>query len=161
MRLSECIEILARRLRGNRGRIAAIANRLQHAGMIALAEAKKSPPELGVDEAAWLLIAVLAENGVATAAERARDYGGLTSPEGYRLHEAVAHVLRGIAEAGDIIVRDGGAIATINRVHTVFGHPADDGKARFCTGATLAAIVAELQGASPGAADAVAAIMRI
>jgi hypothetical protein len=161
VRLSECIEILARRLRGNRGRIAAIANRLQHAGMIALAEAKKTPPEVSVDEAGWLLIAVLGETGVATAAERARDYGAMTSPEGYRLHEAVAHVLRGHAEAGDVIVKQGGAIATINRVHTVFGQPADDGRARFVTGPTLAAIAAEFTGASPGAADAVAAIMRI
>lgn len=161
MTLSECVEILARRLNVNRGRTAAIANRLQHAGLVQIAEAKKSPPELAPDEFVALLLAVLTETGVATAAAHAADYAAMTSPEGYRLHETIVHVLRGQAQAGDIIVRAGGVSANVNGAHVVFGQPAEDGTARFCTGATLSAIVAEFQGVTPGTADAVRAINRI
>jgi hypothetical protein len=161
VRLSEAVEILARRLSLKRGRVAAIANRLQHAGMIELAESKKTPPDLSPDEMASLTLAVLAENGVETAASRARDYGGMTSTDGYRLAESLRAVLSGQAQPGDIIVREGGAHATVNGSYIVFGSPAEDGPARFCTGATLSAIVAELQGLPPGTADAVAAITRI
>lgn len=161
MKLSEAVELLARRLSLKRGRVAAIANRLQHASLIALAEAKKTPPDLSDDETAALLLAVLTENGVETAATRARDYAGMTSPDGYRLRETLLMVLRGQSQSGDLIVREGGTIITANGQYIVFGKPAEDGPARFCTGATLMAIVAELQGASPGAADAVRAINRI
>lgn len=56
---------------------------------------------------------------------------------------------------------EGGVTATVNGVHVVFGNPAEDGFARFATGPTLAAIAAEAQGASPDAADAMAAIAKI
>jgi hypothetical protein len=161
VKLSEAVELLARRLSLKRGRVAAIANRLQHANLIALAEAKKTPPDLSDDEMAALLLAVLAENGVETAAGRARDYGGMTSPDGYRLAESLRAVLSGQARPGDIIVREGGAFATVNGAYLVFGHPAEDGPAQFCTGATMSAIVAETQGLTPGTADAVRAINRI
>jgi hypothetical protein len=126
-----------------------------------MADARRTPPEISPEEIAWLLLAVLAEIGIESAAARTRDYGLMTSSGGYRLHDALAFVFRGQAEAGDIIVRDGGATATINGAHQVFGHPAEDGPARFATGPTLAAIVAEWHGASPGTADAAAAILRI
>ncbi|MHA6641832.1 hypothetical protein [Mesorhizobium sp. A623] len=161
MKLSECVEILARRLNVNRGRTAAIANRLQHAGLVQMAEAKKTPPELAPDEMVALLLAVLAETGVATAAAHAADYAAMTSLDGYRLRETLLAVIRGQVQPGDIIVREGGVSANVNGAHVVFGHPAEDGTARFAAGTTLSAIVAELQGATPGAADAVAAITRI
>lgn len=161
MRLSDVIEILARRLRMKRGRVAAIANRLQHAGAVPLADAKKTPPELSAGEIASLLIAVLAERGVEGIAERYSQYSAMTADGGYRLAETVTAILRGHAQPGDLIVKDGGVTATVNGVHVVFGNPAEDGNARFVTSATLAAIVAELSGASPAHADAVAAITRI
>lgn len=161
MKLSEAVELLARRLSLKRGRVAAIANRCQHAGLIALAEAKKTPPDLSDDEITMLLLAVLAETGVGSAAERARDYAAMTSADGYRLRETLLSVVRGQAQPGDFIFREGGAHATVNGSYNVFGRPAEDGPARFITGTTLSAIVAELQGATPGAADAVAAITRI
>jgi hypothetical protein len=126
-----------------------------------MADARRAPPEVSPDEMARLLLAVLAEDGVESAAARARDYGLMTSSGGYRLHDTLAFVLRGQAEAGDIIVRDGGVTATVNGEHVVFGNPADDGRARFATGPTLAAIVAEWNGAPPHQADVVRAITRI
>jgi len=155
MRLSDVIEILARRLRMKRGRVAAIANRLQHAGRLPLADAKRTPPSLTVDDMALLLIAVLAERGVESAAARAVEYAETG------LDAAVAAILRGQVQPGDVIVRDGGATATINRQHAVYGNPAEDGTARFATGPTLAAIAAEFQGVAPHQADAVAALTRI
>lgn len=155
MRLSDVIEILARRLRMKRGRVAAIANRLQHAGRLPLADAKKTPPELSVDEMALLLIAVLAERGVESAAARAVEYAETG------LDAAVAAILRGQVQPGDVIVRDGGATATIGGHHNIYGKPAEDGTARFATGPTLAAIAAEFQGVAPHQADAVAALTRI
>lgn len=160
MRLSECIQILARRLGLNRGRTAGIASRLQHAGMVQLADAKRTPPEIGDDEVASLLIAVLVEDGLGTAAEATRLASGWRSG-GHRLHDVLVAVLRGHASPGDLIVRQGGAHFAVDGMHVVFGQPAEDGAARFATGPTLAAIVAELQGASPAMADAAAAITRI
>lgn len=161
MRLSEAVELLARRLSLRRGRVAAIANRLQHAGKLPLAEAKRTPPELAYDEIAVLLLAVLTESGVGSAVERAQEYAAMRSSDGVRLSDAILAVIRGQAHPGDIIIREGGVSATINGVHLVLGAPADDGPARFCTGPTLSALVAELQGATPAQADAVAAITRI
>lgn len=161
MRLSDAVELLARRLSLRRGRVAAIANRLQHAGMIALAEAKKTPPELSDYEFAALLLAVLVESGVGSAAERQAEYSAMQSGEGHRLADTLVMVLRGQAQQGNVIIRQGGASATINGQHLVFGTPAEDGRARFCTGPTLSALVAELQGATPAQADAVAAINKV
>jgi hypothetical protein len=155
VRLSDAIEVIARRTGVNRGRTAAIANRLQHASMIGIAEARKAPPEITPDEMAWLLLAVLAERGVGDVAKRVAELGATG------LHNALAAVLRGQAQSGDIIVRDGGATATINGQHIIYGQPPEDGQARFCTGPTLEAIVAEYQGAAPHVADAVRAINRI
>lgn len=155
MRLSDVIEILARRLRMKRGRVAAIANRLQHAGRLPLADSKRTPPSLTVDDMALLLIALLAERGVESAAARAVEYAATG------LDDAIVAVLRGQAQPGDLIVRDGGATATIGGHHNIFGKPAEDGTARFATGPTLAAIAAEFQGVPPHQADAIAALNRI
>ncbi len=155
MRLSECIEIFARRLSMKRGRVAAIANRLQHCGAIPLADIKRAPPSLNHSEMAILLLAILAEHGVESAAEAARKLAASG------LNEALAVVLHGQAQPGTLIVKEGGATATIDGHYTVFGKPAEDGPARFATGATLAAIAAELAGMTPAQADAAAAITRI
>lgn len=161
MRLSEAVQLLARRLGGKPSRVSIIANRLQHAGRLPLADAKRTPPELSPDEFALLLIAVLAETGIGNAAERAVEYADVSSQEGFRLHDAVAAIIRGEAQPGDLIVREGGVTGTVGGVHTTFGNPAADGFARFATGPTLAAIAAEWGGMSPAQADAVAAINRI
>ncbi len=155
MKLSECIEILSRRLSTRRGRVAAIANRLQHAGRLPIADAKRSPPHLGHAEFALLLIAVLAERGVESAAARAVEYADMG------LDDAVAAILRAQVQPGDLIVREGGATATIGGHHNIFGKPAEDGAARFATGPTLSAIAAEFQGVAPHHADAIAALSRI
>jgi len=137
------------------GRVAAIANRLQHAGRLPLADAKRTPPSLSEADMALLLLAVLAENGVESAAARAVEYAGMG------LDDALVAVLRGQAQAGDMIVKAGGASFTINGQHAHYGKPAEDGAARFATGPTLAAIAAEFQGVAPHQADAIAALSRI
>lgn len=155
MRLSEAVQMLSRRLGAKAGRIAAIANRLQHAGSLPLADAKRTPPSLIEADMALLLLAVLAENGVGTAPARAAELADTG------LHDAIAAVLRGQAQPGDLIVKQGGASATFNGKHAVYGKPAEDGPARFATGPTLAAIAAEFQGVAPHHADAIAALSRI
>src|SRR5690606_22441974 len=130
-------------------RVSTIAGRLQHDGQIAFADSRRVPPDIGLDEAATLLIAVLADHGLGSVAESARGYAAMTSAEGYRLAETVLAILRGEAIPGDLIVKQGGVTATINGQHVVFGAPAEDGPARFATGDTLAAITAELQGTPP------------
>lgn len=161
MRLSEVVGILARRLHRKRARVAAIANRLQHAGFLPLAESRRFPPEVPDDNVTDLFLAVVADRGLHLATDMVREIGDLVSADGYRVRETLLMVLRGQAQPGDFIVREGGVSATINGQHIVFGQPAEDGPARFITGATLSAIVAEFQGAPPAAADAVAAITRI
>lgn len=155
MRLSEAVQMLSRRLGAKAGRVAAIANRLQHAGRLPLADAKRTPPELSDAEFALLLLAVLAEQGVESAAARAVELAETG------LHDAIVAVLRGQAQPGDLIVKHGGASATINSQHAVYGKPAEDGTARFATGPTLSAIAAEFQGVAPHHADAIAALSRI
>lgn len=155
MRLSEAVQLLSRRLGVKAGRVAAIANRLQHAGRLPLADAKRTPPELSEADMALLLIAVLAEQGVGTAPARAVELAETG------LDDALAAVLRGQAQPGDLIVKQGGASATFNGTHAVYGKPAEDGTARFATGPTMAAIAAEWQGVPPHQADAIAALTRI
>lgn len=155
MRLSEAVQLLSRRLGAKAGRVAAIANRLQHAGRLPMADAKRTPPSLIEADMALLLIAVLAENGVGTAPARADELAATG------LDDAIVAVLRGQAQPGDLIVKQGGASATINGAHAVYGKPAEDGAARFATGPTLAAIAAEFQGVAPHQADAIAALNRI
>lgn len=155
MTLSEAVQMLSRRLGAKAGRVAAIANRLQHAGRLPLADAKRTPPALNEADFALLLLAVLAENGVGTAPARAVDLADTG------INDALAAVLRGQALPGDLIVKEGGASFTADGTHAVFGKPADDGTARFATGPTLAAIAAEFQGVAPHQADAVAALSRI
>jgi hypothetical protein len=160
VRLSEAIELLARRLGLNRGRTATVANRLQHAGRLPLADDKRNPPEISADDMAILIIAVLAERGIGGAAERAVQYAAMTGA-GYGLHESATAIMRGNTQSGDMIVKEGGVSATVGGQHVVFGAPVEDGFARFATGPTLSAIAAEFQGWSPTQADAAAAITRI
>lgn len=155
MRLSEAVQMLSRRLGAKAGRVAAIANRLQHAGRLPLADAKRTPPSISDAEFALLMLAVLAENGVGSAPARAAELADTG------LHAAIAAVLRGLAQPGDLIVKAGGASFTLNGQHAHYGKPADDGHARFATGPTLAAIAAEFQGVAPHQADAIAALSRI
>lgn len=155
MRLSEAVQLLSRRLGMKAGRVAAIANRLQHAGRLPLADAKRLPPSLSEADMALLLLAVLAENGVGTAPARADELAATG------LDDAIVAVLRGQAQPGDLIVKQGGASFTINGQHAHYGKPAEDGTARFATGPTLAAIAAEFQGVPPHQADAIAALNRI
>ena len=162
MRLSEVVQILARRLDVRPGRVSAIASRLQHAGLLPITEgSRRYPPEIEIGHAATLLLAVIGDRGLGCVPDTASAVGDYRSQDGGRLADALLAVLRGQAQPGDLIVRDGGASATFNGHHLVFGNPAEDGNARFVTSATLAAIVAELSGASPAHADAVAAITRI
>lgn len=57
---------------------------------------KADAPELSEDEIASLIVAVLAERGVVSVAERYAEYAAMTG-ECYRLDDAIAAVLRGQA----------------------------------------------------------------
>lgn len=162
MHLSQVVQILARRLGVRPSRVSAIGSRLQHVGRIPIADgSRRYPPEVGDEHVALLLIAVLADRGLGVVPATTEAFASMASPEGHRLFETVLAVVRGHAQPGDFIFREGGVHGVVDGQHTMFSSPAENGTARFATGPTMAAIAAELQGASPSQADAIVAITRI
>lgn len=162
MHLSQVVQILARRLGARPGRVSAIGSRLQHVGRIPIADgSRRYPPEIDDEHVALLLVATLADRGLGVVPATTEAYAAMTSALGHRLFETVLAIVRGQVKPGDFILREGGVHGVVDGQHTVFGNPAENGPARFATGPTMAAIAAELQGASPSQADAIAAITRI
>ena len=161
MTKGEFIDLLCRRLGAERGHVDGLVERLHAAGLVTPTKgSRRFPPDLPHDEAAAILLAVLAAKSLDGAPQAVRAYGDLRADSG-TLADTLAWLFRGQGQPGTLIVRDGGATLTVDGAHIVFGKPAEDGSARFLTGATLAAIAAEMSGAKPADADAVAAISRI
>ena len=79
MRLSEVVQILARRLDVRPGRVSGIASRLQHAGLLPITEgSRRYPPDVELPHVVALILAVAADRGLGNAArphtKSARDY---------------------------------------------------------------------------------------
>src|SRR5690606_9254961 len=168
LRKSRVIEILARRLQIAPGRVSAIADRLASAGLVTItAGSRRYPPVLAEPEILAIFIAVIADNGLGKVRETVDTFSALVDNKGQRLDiflgtlffgppRAVQHFIARQSPPGVSIIVDGN--------HQIFGaEPAENAatSARLIPGAAIAAIAAELQGASLQQADAAAAIARI
>jgi hypothetical protein len=157
MRLSQVVQILARRLGARPGRISATASRLQHAGMLPLTDGnRRYPPDVDDDQVVNLFLAAIADRGLGRAAETAQTTGDLRSSDGRRLADIVHAALFRQSYIGHLIIRDDGASVVTGGQHVIFGMPSPaDGAVRGTSvaGSTIAAIAAELQGKSPAHVD--------
>lgn len=165
MRLSEVVQILARRLDVRPGRVSAIASRLQHAGLLPITEgSRRYPAECDLGHAVALLLAVAADRGLGSAADTAREVAAYRTDDGTTLADVILAALQQRVAVEHVIIRPTGASAIVDGRHLQFGEPPPEDGALNATaipGTTLAAIAAELAGLSPEQADAAAAITRI
>lgn len=165
MRLSQAVQIIARRLGVRPGRISATASRLQHAGILPIAEgSRRFPPEVTEDQVVSLFIAAVADYGLGQVVASATAASEFRSPLGHRLFDIVFAALFREATVSHLIIRKDGASVVMDGHHITFGAPPPENGAVRGTaiaGSTVAAIAAELRGASPTQADAVAAIAKI
>lgn len=168
MRRYEIVHILARRLNMKVGRVQAILSKLQEAGVISGSGlAKRAPDDLAEPEIVNLLIALLAESGIATGPAAAETFGALTATDGTRFDAFLSEVLFGPPLAiRHLFARQSppGVSVVVGGQHILFGQPASAttaSPARTVPGEALGAITAELRGESPATADALAAIQNI
>lgn len=168
MRLFTAVGLLARRLDIRTSRVRHIAARLQDSGIVSKVEgSRRFPTDIGEPEFVALFLAVIGESGIGTAAQTVERLGVLTNEQGLRLDNTLQQLFFGPPRSVQhLIARQSpaGVSMVVDGRHTVFGAEAADQaaqQARLVPGPTLAAIAAELQGASPTQADAFAAITRI
>lgn len=162
---SDFAALLERRLGVSVGRITQHANRLADAGIISRLEgSRRFPPDLSEHEATAILLAAVANPPIGDVVAVVRDLLG------FGIGEQLSALLCGHAEigaAGDgLIVRHDplAAALVIDGVHQSYGPPPREfGAIRgaHVPGITLSAIAAEVRGASPRDADALAALARI
>lgn len=162
------VGLFARRLSMKAGRVQAILSRLTEAGIISGGgDSKRYPGDLTEPEIVLLFLALLGERGISTAPTAATEFAALTNHYGQRLDAVIGRLLFGPPRnVSHLIVRQTppGVSAVVNGEHLQFGaEPPESGAtvARLVTGASLSAIAAELQGATPSQADAVAQLVRI
>lgn len=167
MRRYEIVGLFSRRLDARAGRIQAILGKLQESGVVAGTDNKRYPENLSEREIVALFIAVLGERGVSSAGATADTFGALRSADGLILSDVLeAALFRQQFWLDQIVVRQEppGVSCVINGTHSVFGaQPPEHGAtgARMVSGATVAAIAAELSGSTPQQADAAAAILKL
>lgn len=165
MRLSEVVQIVARRLGVRPGRVSGIASRLQHAGLLPITEgSRRYPPDVDLPHVVDFILAVAADRGLGNAADTARQVGAFRADDGITVADLVLAALQQRACVEHVILRADGASAVVDGAHHLFGEPPPEDGALNATaipGTTLAAIAAELAGLSLEQADAVAAITKI
>lgn len=162
---SDFAALLERRLGVSVGRTTQHANRLADAGIISKLEgSRRFPPDLTEHEAAAILLAAVVNppiGDVVCVVRALLDYG-VAAP--------MVALFRGEAEIGApgdvLIVRQEplAAALVIDGVHRAYGPPPPETGAirgAHVPGITLSAIAAEVRGASPRDADALAALARI
>ncbi|MCD1266849.1 hypothetical protein B5M44_21500 [Shinella sumterensis] len=94
MRLTACVQMLARHLYLRPGRTQAVASRLQDAGIISKTEgSRRYPDNASQDEIVALFIASITDSGLGGAAETAHAFAALTDHEGTSFRKAVADML--------------------------------------------------------------------
>ena len=163
MRKSQVVEILARRLVKPPGRVEEMLKALQAEGIVSVEKgSRRFPGDATEDETVALVLAAVCDVGAAQhAADHVRRFGKLRCESGATFREALAAVLAGhVAYVGHIIVGAAGVSTVLDGMHTVFGTP-PTGAAAIAPGDTILAIAAELQGAKPADADALAALAHV
>lgn len=160
MTKSEFIAMLSRRLGVTVVHVRAIVDRLHDAGMVTPTRSKRHPPPLDEPDAVSILLAVIADRGLEHAADNAWQLAA-THHNGERFSDFLVQLLFGPpCNVGHLIIHPSGASVVIDGQHIEFGERGDV-PTRFVPGGVLMAIAAELQGATPRDADALAAITRI
>ncbi|WP_131798276.1 hypothetical protein [Devosia elaeis] len=128
-------------------------------------------PDLTTADLVNVFLAIAADRGLGVAAAGVREFGGLTDDTGTTLHGALTDLfghgpaLAGAVNGSLILRLDPASVALTAGGHfRRFGPeppPGAAGKHVVVPGQTLAAIGLELQGYSPGEADALVALARV
>lgn len=160
MTKSEYIALLSRRLGVTETHVRSIVDRLHATGLVTPTRSKRHPPPLDDPDAVAILLAVLADRGLEHAADNAWTLAA-AHHDGERFDAFLTRVLYGPpCNVGHLIIHPAGASVVVNGQHVEFGERSDV-PTRFVPGGVIMAIAAELQGATPRDADALAAITRI
>lgn len=160
MTKSEFLALLSRRLGVTETHIRSIVDRLHGAGMVTPTRSKRHPPPIDEPDAVAILLAVIADRGLETAADNAWTLAA-AHHDGTQFSDFMTQLLFGLPRhVGHVIVHPAGASVVVDAVHLEFGE-CSDVPTRFVPGGVLMAIAAELQGVSQRDADALAVITRI
>ncbi len=167
---SEAIEVLARRLGINSGRVAALAQRAADSGALPKARGR-DVPNLGAFELATLLICVVADRGLGEVRRSLSEYSALAARNGAMLIDVVEGWIRGTVPTsgvGHLVVQTAptpaATIISNGGEHLDFGpERSRDAAARtvIIPGEALAAIALEFRGTDPRAADEAVAVGRL
>lgn len=154
MTRSKAIEVIARHLGMNAGRVAALAQRVAEAGELPKAVGR-AVPDLSPSGLAKLLICAIADRGLGNAASSVREFAALRSDGGATLLDLLEAWFAGtVAVDGihSVIAQLEPAAVTVvtgvGRLH--YGAPREQGAATHVVtipGSAIRAIVAEFRGA--------------
>lgn len=158
MTKSEFVSLLSRRLGVPVGHINSIIERLHAAGLVPPTKgSRRFPPEIDEHDAIAILIAVLSDRGLDAAADNTWTLAA-THHDGTRFSDWLQLLIYGPPRhIGHLIVHGAGASAVVDGKHVEFGQRGT-APAKIFSGTAIMAIAAEIQGASPRDADAIAAI---
>lgn len=161
---SAAVEVIARHLGVNAGRLSALAQRLAEAGELPKG-CGRSVPSLSPANLAKLLLCAIADRGLGNAAASVREFAALAAANGATLLDFFEGWMSGdvpVSEAHSIIAQlSPGAVTIVTpagRLH--YGPPREHGVAvrmLVVSGAQLRAIVDELRGVESRDATAVSA----
>lgn len=171
MTKSQLAALLERRLGISSTRTVHLSARLSDAGIISRTEgSRRFPCALAEHEIVAVFVAAVANPQLGDTAKTVQGLLLMDDCEGRNLGDALADVLFERIQMGVpgdlLIVRQAplGAALVVNGAHRSFGPPAPETGAirgAHVTGSTIAAIAAELGGAGPKYADAMAALARL
>ena len=161
MTKNEVCQAVARRLGCSAARIPKLLDSLHKAGLIQPTKgSRRFPPEIDEHDTVAIVLAVLSDRGLDPAADNTRKLAALHGAEG-RFDNWLQMVLFGPPRhVQHIVVGPDGVSVVVDGVHVVFGQ-APQTAAKIVPGTAVMALAAELQGASPRDADAIAALTNI
>jgi hypothetical protein len=164
---SHAVEIVARRLGLNPGRVAALVQRCAEAGQLPKANGRDIP-ELGAMELSRLFLAAVCDRGLGGVASTVNEFSAIQTEQGVVLIDVLEALFSGRISATGIRsaifqLNPPGAVL-IGEHHLAFGASLKtDGAAthRIIPGASLACIALEFQGSTPEQADHTIAVSRL
>ncbi len=161
MTKAEFIDLLARRLGASGNHVRAIVDRLHASRTVMPTTSCRHPPDIAEPDAITIFLAAIGAEKLDDAPAAASRLAALTDGSGQSFGRLVSLLLFGPPRhVGHLIVGRDGVSTVIDGKHLVFGK-APRTAAKIVPGDAVMAIAAELQGAPPHSADAVAAISKI
>lgn len=162
MTKGEYLALLARRLGEAHRHVEHLVERLHTAGAVTPTKgSRRFPPDIAEPDAIVIFLAAIGAEKLDDAPAAASRLAALTDASGQSFGRLVSLLLFGPPRhVSHLIVGRDGVSTVIDGVHTVFGR-APRTAAKIVPGDAIMAIAAELAGASPARADAVAAISKI